>query len=163
MTDLIRSLLAAGNGTNARIDDLKSKIETINKFTQNADELSLLLMNIASHSNLNNTNFFNAIIDKDQFKAVSNDSKNLYLKLKEKLNRDDVINILAEKANIGEMVKHARRMGERLAGTNKDIVNEVVDKMLAEKPSDDHKFDAKANMSEYWGMYINNNPYRRSC
>lgn len=153
ITDILTSLL---NNTNEKIDDLKDKLETINKYVIDNDKFAELLLNITRESDLNETNFFSALSENDQFRFLLEDEpKSLYLKLKEKLNRDDILNILAEKANASALVKNARKvMGEDRFGDDEDVVNEVVDKMIAEKPVDNHKFVTNGNESIYWGKSI---------
>lgn len=153
VTDVFTSLL--NNTTNERIDELKDKIETINKYVMDSDKFAQLLLNLTKESELNETNFFNSLSENDHFRFLLEDEpKSLYLKLKEKINRDDVLKILAEKGNTSKLEKDARKwMDVDRFGTDDDMVQDVVDKMIAEKPIDDHKFDAKTNESIYWGEY----------
>ncbi|XP_075985406.1 uncharacterized protein LOC142982667 isoform X2 [Anticarsia gemmatalis] len=134
-----------------RIKELKAKINKINKYIINNDLFSDLLTNITSETDLNETNFYESLIEKDHFQFLSaNDSDNLYLKLKSKMNRDDILKILADKAEEGRLRKSARRMMKNPIAKREDEekINDVVDKMIGELPNDDHK--KVANESIYW-------------
>ncbi|KOB68718.1 hypothetical protein OBRU01_17937 [Operophtera brumata] len=150
LTDIFDTLL--NNTTNKRIDELKEKLVVINKYVVDSDKVANIVLNVTKESNLNKTNFFKSLSENDHFSyLIENESKNLYLKLKEKINRDDVLNILAENGNTSELVKNAKKeIGEEHFGNDTDVLNEIVDKIIAEKPTDDHTFDAKDNASIYW-------------
>lgn len=153
ITDIFDTLL--NNTKNERIDELKDKLENINKYVIDNDQFAKLLLNVTKESELNETNFFQSLSKKDNYTfLLENEPKNLYLKLKEKINRDDILKIFAKKENTSEIVNNAKNeIGEEHFENDEDVLSEVVDKIIAEKPTDNHKFDAKDNESVYWGKF----------
>ncbi|XP_050356118.1 uncharacterized protein LOC126777193 [Nymphalis io] len=140
---------------NIRIRDLRDKLTKIDKFVVDNDKLADFLMNETASSNLNETTFFTALNETDHFKFLSeNESKNLYLKLKEKMNRDDILDILKEHNKRGGISKSARKMMKsNLIGkidVGDAMVDTVVDKLIAEVPSDKHKFNYTKEDNKYW-------------
>lgn len=141
---------------NGRIKELQGKIDTINSYVVDNSLFYDTLINITSETDLNNTNFYDALNENDQFRYLTaNDTNNLYLKLKAKMNRDDVLKILAARGEEGKLLKSARRMMKNPMAETDDVerMNDVVDKLIAEVPNDDHK--EKAKESIYWGRYLN--------
>ncbi|CAH2986524.1 unnamed protein product [Chilo suppressalis] len=146
--------------TDERIKELKEKLDKINSFAINKAKYEILLKNITAQTSLNETNFYKSLNEDDQFKFLSTkESKNLYLKLKERMNRDDIMKILAEKAEDGNVMRSARKVMTR--GRNKlsrsstdEELDVVVDEMLGEIPNDNHKYDSRDNQSVYWDPQI---------
>lgn len=138
-----------------RIEELKEKLKKIDNYAIDKDKYAQFLANVTMETNLNETNFYKSLIEADDFKFLLNtEPKNLYLKLKEKINRDDVLRILSERGQNSKIVRSARKaMGQDYFGSIKkdEILDVVVDKMLAEKPIDEHKYNINANDSIYWG------------
>lgn len=137
---------------NPRIKDLKEKLEKISSYIVNNKLVADVLGNVTSETNLTETNFYNALNENDHFKYLStNESKSLYLTLKEKMTRDDILNIVAERGERKKLVKSARRMMQDPLPKEDDeeMMNDVVDKMIGEAPQDSHKL--KKNESIYWG------------
>ncbi|KPJ17492.1 Vitellin-degrading protease [Papilio machaon] len=72
------------------------------------------------------------------------------------MNRDDVIKILAEKGNTSNLVKSARKaIGiDYIEFNDRDdndiVLDNIVDEILAQAPSDNHKFDHNDNDGMYW-------------
>lgn len=143
----------------SRIHELKEKIKKIESYVVDKNKYAVLLKNLTEETDLNATNFFTALYEKDHHQLLSgNESKSLYLKLKQKMNRDDIITILAERGNASKLVKSARRaIGvDYIDRSNDDNALEtIVDEIIAELPSDDHKYDFKDNDGMYWGKIYN--------
>uniref|UniRef100_A0A2A4J7T9 Peptidase S1 domain-containing protein n=1 Tax=Heliothis virescens TaxID=7102 RepID=A0A2A4J7T9_HELVI len=134
-----------------RIKDLKAKLDTIGVYVVNHKLVADVLTNVTNETKLNETNFYQALNENDHFTFLfANDTKNLYLKLKEKMNRDDIMKIIAEKGQRKKLVKSARRMMQQEIPQHEheEQINDVVDKMLGEIPYDDHK--VKKNDSHLW-------------
>ncbi|KAJ8710934.1 hypothetical protein PYW08_009449 [Mythimna loreyi] len=134
-----------------KLKELKAKLERINHYVVNHNVVADILTNVTSETKLNETNFFDALNENDHFTFLTkNESKNLYLKLKEKMTRDDVMKIVAERGKKKNMVKSARRMMEHSIPkhSNDEKINDVVDKMLGETPNDQHKMRRKESV--YW-------------
>ncbi|CAK1543330.1 unnamed protein product [Leptosia nina] len=154
VTDIAKTLISIlNNEENERIKELKDKLKDINKYVVDKDRHADLLLNEAATTNLNETNFFKALNESDNFNFLTDrEPKHLYLKLKEKMNRDDIMKILSEKAENSQLVKAARRMMENDHGQKRvidnDVIDNIVDKMIAETPRDDHKFNVSDN--KYW-------------
>ncbi|CAH0596830.1 unnamed protein product [Chrysodeixis includens] len=136
---------------NPRIKDLKEKLDKIGSYTVNNTLVADILSNVTAETNLTETNFYNALNENDHFKYLTtNDSKSLYLTLKEKMTRDDILKIVAERSQKKKLVKFARRMMEDPIAEvdDEEGINNVLDKMIGEAPRDSHKL--KKNESIYW-------------
>lgn len=136
-----------------RIKDLNEKLKKIDSFVVDKDKYAELLLNETMTTNLNETNFFNALNESDHFRfLIEKEPKNLYLKLKEKMNRDDILRIVS-KAHL-KSSKSGRKM---MVNINPDynekdeIIEEVVDEMIAKMPTDQHKFKFRKDDNIYWG------------
>lgn len=154
--DIPNKLIELFNGdqNKSRIKDLKEKLNHINHYVIDHNLIGEVLNNVTSETNLNETNFYQALMDADHFSYLTaNESKNVILKLKEKMTRDDILKIVAEKASREKLMKSARRMMEDPIPQHNDeeMMNDVVDKLIAETPFDNHK--TKENKSVYWGEY----------
>lgn len=145
------------NESNSRIVELRDKLANINKYVIDNDEINKLLVNVTKNSKLKEINFYKALLDSDHFRIIAQGDAqtNLYLKLKEKITRDDVMKILSEKGKQSDFLKSARKaMGPDYYGkTEKQIIDDVIDKLLAEVPNDVHNYSRTINDSMYWGMY----------
>ncbi|XP_059061317.1 prostasin-like, partial [Achroia grisella] len=154
IAEALVSIICVDEENNTRINELKDKLNKINNYVVNKDIYSQILTNTTKETDLNETNFYKALIEEDHFKFLTeNDPKSLYLKLKEKMNRDDILKILADKAEDSNIKASARKMmGEDHLDDldDNDGVNMVVDKLIAEVPNDNHKYDFKRNASMYW-------------
>ncbi|XP_032524234.2 coagulation factor IX-like [Danaus plexippus] len=135
-----------------RIKDLNEKLKKIDSFVVDKDKYAELLLNETMTTNLNETNFFNALNESDHFRfLIEKEPKNLYLKLKEKMNRDDILRIVS-KAHL-KSSKSGRKM---MVNINPDynekdeIIEEVVDEMIAKMPTDQHKFKFRKDDNIYW-------------
>ncbi|XP_068625079.1 uncharacterized protein [Battus philenor] len=164
--DIARTLLSAigGNLDTSRIKELEDKLKKVNSYVVNKYKYAELLRNITAETDLNATNFLTALQEGDHMRFLDgNETKNLYLKLKQKMNRNDVIKILAERGNTSKLVKSARKaigidyigFSNRLDDDNDENDNvidldNVVDELIAETPKDDHKYDYKENNGMYW-------------
>lgn len=140
---------------NAKIKELKEKLNRINTYVVDNNLVADVLTNVTIETKLNETNFYQALNENDHFRYLSaNDSKNLYLKLKERMTRDDILNIVAERSGRRKWVKSARRMmqHEPPKEDHEELMNDVVDKMLGHVPEDQHKH--KYNESQYWGTFV---------
>lgn len=140
-----------------KFKEFKGKLDKIYHYAVDHNLIAEVLTNVTTETKLNETNFYEALNENDHFRYLAtNESKNLYLKLKEKMTRDDIMKILAEKSKKKRLVKSARRMMEHGAPKHDDDekINNVVDKILAEVPNDPHKLKAKESI--YWGMFKNN-------
>jgi hypothetical protein len=141
-----------------RIKELKEKLEKVNSYAIDKEKYALLLTNVTMETNLNETNFHKALNQDDKFEFLSKkETKNLYLQLKERMNRDDIMNILAEKGEGSVIGKSARKSlwQDNFAGGDEDnALDRVVDEMLGATATDKHKYDAKDNQSIYWGMFL---------
>ncbi|CAH3942704.1 serine protease 30-like [Pieris brassicae] len=152
--DVANSLVSIlKNEDNDRIKELKDKLKDIEKYIVDRDKQTELILIETSSTNLNETNFFKALNESDNFNLLlDREPKHLYLKLKEKMNRDDIMKILSEKAEDSNLMQAARRMMENDHGHNTviddDAIDGIVDKMIAESPVDDHRFDIQDN--KYW-------------
>lgn len=145
------------NEEHVRIKELKEKRDKINTYVINNDLFGALLTNVTKESILNETNFYQSLTENDHFRFLTtNDSDNLYLKLKAKMTRDDILKILALKSGDGKIMKSARRMMRKSIPkrNDEDRIHDVVDKFIAEVPRDDHK--VTANESIYWGKFFYN-------
>lgn len=155
--DIANSLVTILNNEEThRIKELKYKLSEINKYVVNKDKQTELILAEASKTNLNETNFFKALNETDNFNfLLDKDPKHLYLKLKEKMNRDDIMKVLSTRAEDSKLMRAARRMmGDdhgRQTGVDEEAVDGVVDRVIAETPSDDHTFNVEDN--KYWGVY----------
>lgn len=158
--DIASSLvtLLGVNEENSRIQELRKKLDKIDSYVINKDKYNEYLLNETMKTDLNETNFFNALNETDHFQfLLESDPKNLYLKLKEKMNRDDIMRILSERGRQSKLSRSARKMMKSISD-NHDIddyaVDNVVDKMIAQVPRDEHKFNFRKEDNKYWG---NNN------
>lgn len=147
-----------------RIRELKEKLKKVDTYVVDKNKYAELLKNITIETDLNATNFFSALYERDYLKIVSgNVTKSVYLQLKEKMNRDDVIKILAEKGNTSNLVKSARKaIGiDDIEFNDQDdddiILDNRVDEILAQAPSDNHRFDHNDNDGMYWGKTLSYN------
>ncbi|KAH9643284.1 hypothetical protein HF086_005946 [Spodoptera exigua] len=143
--------LFGGNNNKSRLKDLKEKLDHINHYVVDNNLVGEVLNNVTSETNLNETNFYQALMEKDHFSYLTaNVSKNLILKLKEKMTRDDILKVIAKRASRKNLMKSARRMIKDPIPQHdtEKIINDVVDKLLAETPIDNHK--TKENISVYW-------------
>lgn len=152
--DISHRLLALANISyeKGKFKELKEKLERINHYVVDHNVVANILTNLTTETRLNETNFYKALNENDHFTYVTtNETKSLYLKLKEKMTRDDIIKIIAERGKKKNMVKSARRMMEDSHPKRSDDekMSDVVDKLLAETPNDQHK--VKAKESVYWG------------
>ncbi|XP_053617923.1 transmembrane protease serine 11D-like [Plodia interpunctella] len=161
VNDLAKVLvkLLKTDGNEKRMDELQEKLDKIEQYVLDKIKFADLLRNVTKESDLNSTVFYKSLKqDDNSIFLAENDTKNLYLKLKENMNRDDILRIIAERGNKKKIVKYARRMMQEDIAYNgkksKDIINAVVDKILAETPNDEHKFDYKTNSSKYWDPKI---------
>lgn len=149
---LIDSINLNNSDSNARIEELKEKVKKIKKYVIDNDVVNELLINTTRETNLTDTNFCKALLEEDHFRFLieKNASKNLYSKLKEKMTRDDVLDILDRKEK-NDFIKSARKAMELSGKAENDVVNEVIDQIIAEVPNDNHEFEATVNDSKYWG------------
>ncbi|CAG9570543.1 unnamed protein product [Danaus chrysippus] len=135
-----------------RIKDLNEKLKKIDSFVVDRDKYAELLLNETMTTNLNETNFFNALNESDHFRfLIEKEPKNLYLKLKEKMNRDDILRIVS-KAKL-KSSKSGRKMMVHINPDYNDrdeIIEEVVDEMIAKMPTDKHKFQFRKDDNIYW-------------
>ncbi|KAM3958169.1 uncharacterized protein ACR2FA_007810 [Aphomia sociella] len=154
VADALVSILYLEEDNNTKLNILRDKLKEIDNYVIDKDTYSQILINETKETNLNETNFYRALKEEDHFKFLSeNDPKNLYLKLKERMNRDDILKILAEREKDSNIAKSARKvMDEDHFGKldDEEVVNMVVDKIIAETPNDNHKYDFKRNDSRYW-------------
>lgn len=150
-----------GKETN-RIKELKDKLAKIESYTIDKEKYDKLLLNETRSTHLNETNFYKSLNDSDNLKFLLGDSKNLYLKLKEKMNRDDIMKVLSDKGS-GSIVKYARRMmfqnddllsAHTVAYKRGKDLDEIIDKLIGESPNDNHKFNEEYRYNKYWGKYI---------
>ncbi|VVC89661.1 unnamed protein product [Leptidea sinapis] len=142
MANGIIKILGADNNT--KLEELKSKLDIIKKYVTDKDKYTELIHNETTTPHLNETNFFNALNESDKFQfLMENEPKSLYLKLKEKMNRDDIMTILSNKTG-------RRMMDEDEEDLNDGILDGVVDKIIAETPRDDHTFDFRKEDNKYW-------------
>ncbi|CAH2097987.1 unnamed protein product [Euphydryas editha] len=151
IADSLVNLLGADED-NSRIKDLKAKLMKIDSYVVDNNEFAEVLMNETISTSLNSTNFYNALNESDHYRFLSEkEPKNLYLQLKEKMNRDDIMSIL-KKHNC--IVKSARKMMRGVPFGQVDIedgmVDSVVDKIIAERPSDKHKYKFEKEDNKYW-------------
>ncbi|XP_060807363.1 transmembrane protease serine 11A-like [Amyelois transitella] len=138
-----------------RLEELREKLDKINNYVVNKENYAAILKNLTAESDLNATSFYKSLQEDDYMKFVKEkEPKNLYLKLKEGMNRNDIIKIIADKGSKRKIVKYARRMMQEDMVYNeksdKEIINAVVDKFLGEAPIDNHTFEHRANDSIYW-------------
>lgn len=153
VNDIATSLVAllGADENNTRIKHLKEKLTKIDKYVVNKNKYTDFLLNETMSTDLNETNFFNALNESDHFSLVSEkDPKNLYLKLKEKMTRDDIVNILAKQNERGNLFKSARKMMKNLEEDN-EVIDNIVDKMIAQSPKDNHKYKHNIEDDKYWG------------
>lgn len=135
----------------ANIEELKNKLKQIETYVTNKESVTSLLKSILNRTELNETNFYKDLYENDSFRFLADTApKSLYLKMKERMNRDDILKVFIEKG--GKMIGSGRKaMGKD--NFDKEQLDEMVDKMIAEIPGDDHKYNAVANESIYWGKY----------
>lgn len=160
ITDNLLAMLGIhddGNDTNSeRIRELKDKLQRIDSYVIDKEKYRELIVNETKHSLLNQTNFYSALKEQDYFQTLMNDTKNLYLKLKVKMNRDDIVKILSERSDDQRLLKPARRsmmdnfIPERRSERK---FEELVDKYIAEVATDDHTFDDDDRYMKSWGTY----------
>lgn len=147
-----------GNITNAeKIKELKEKLLTIDSYVVDKEKYRELLLNETKHSTLNQTNFYAALNEQDYFQTLTNETMSLYLKLKMKMNRDDVVKVLSERGDDMNMIKSARRsmIDDNEAGVKKETkFEQMVDKYIGEVAVDDHIFDENDRYVNTWGMYV---------
>lgn len=150
------NLLGVDEDTN-RIKELREKLKKIDKYVIDKNKYAELLLDETMRTELNETNFFNALSEVDHFRfLIEKEPKNLYLKLKEKMTRDDILKILAERSKSEIFSKSARKMMNKVLAddVNNDIIDNVVDKIIAQSPKDNHKFKYNIEDDKYWGIYI---------
>ncbi|CAG4951968.1 unnamed protein product [Parnassius apollo] len=142
----------------SRITELKDKLKKIDSYVIDKNKYTELLKNITTETDLNQTNFFTALYKRDNFNFLfNNNTKNLYLKLKQNINRDDIVKILSEKGNTSNLFKSARKaIGIDYLNRGGDdsesdtMFDTIVDEFIAESPKDKHKHDLKDNENIYW-------------
>lgn len=159
ITDALLAILGIhedGNLTNSeKITELKDKLQRIDSYVVDKEKYRELIVNETKHSTLNQTNFYAALKEQDYFQTLTNDTKSLYLKLKVKMNRDDIVKILSERGD-NNLIKSARRsmmdsfVPERRSETK---FEEIIDKYIAESAVDNHKFDENDRYIKTWGTY----------
>lgn len=135
-----------------RFKDLKDNLNKINRYVVDNNFVADILTNVTRETKLNETNFYESLNENDHFTYLTNNvTKNLYIKLKERMTRDDIMKIVAEKGKRSKLVNSARRMMENSLPKHEDDekINDVVDKLLAEAPKDQHR--VKAKESKFWG------------
>ncbi|XP_072948392.1 uncharacterized protein [Epargyreus clarus] len=153
IADTLISVLGVSLDT-PRFKDLKNKLKQIDGYVIDKDKYVDLLRNQTVQTNLNETNFHKAMLEKDHFQfLLANDSKNLYLRLKERMNRDDILKIISERGQTEKIVKSARRMmGADNYGkiSKKDVFDSIIDKFIGETPNDNHDFQFRKEDNKYW-------------
>lgn len=159
ITDALLAILGVhedGNLTNSeRINALKDKLQRIDSYVVDKEKYRELIVNETRHSTLNQTNFYAALKEQDYFQTLTNDTKSLYLKLKVKMNRDDIVKILSERGD-NNLIKSARRaMMDNFVPERRSEAKfeEVIDKYIGEAAVDDHKFDEEDRYIKTWGTY----------
>ncbi|XP_026318326.1 transmembrane protease serine 11G-like [Hyposmocoma kahamanoa] len=157
ITDTLLAVLGIhedGNLTNSgRIKELKDKLQAIDSYVVDKEKYRELLMNETRHSTLNQTNFYSALNEQDYFQTLTNETMSLYLKLKVKMNRDDIVKLLSEKTDNTNMNKSARRslMDNVEAGRRRlTKFEEMVDKYIGEVAVDEHTFDENDRYVKTW-------------
>lgn len=154
---LMRALGVPPGSNITRINELKDKLNKINTYAINHDKYASLLTNVTMESELNQTDFFRAMSEDEQFKFLTEkEPKSLYLKMKEKMNRHDIFEILAARGNNSNILTAARKSNDfdYFAKNDDDLLDIVVDKMIGESPADNHNYTVRKNSNRYWGMYI---------
>lgn len=142
------------NTNDTRTNELKNKLNKIKSYTIDKANYASLLKNVTAETDLNATDFYKSMQENDEFKFLTKDEpKHLYLRMKEKMNRDDVLEALTDK-NKDSVINTARKvMDFDYFDKNEDeVLDTIVDKLIAEKPFDDHKFEAKESI--YWGKWL---------
>lgn len=148
-----------GDDKSERIKDLKGKLKKIDRFAVNRDKYAEVLINETKSSDLNHTDFYSALNESDHFRffVMDNEPKNLYLRLKEKMNRDDIMRILATRNENNDLVSSARKMMTSdlidLGAHKYRVLDSVVDKLIAEFPTDKHTFNYHKGNDNYWGNF----------
>lgn len=149
------SILDIDKMNNTRLEDLEEKLDKINDYVIDKELYAEVLINETIDNSLNQTNFYKALMDEDQFRLlVDTEPKSLYLKLKERMNRDDILKLVTERNQTNFLATSARRMDNdgKLTGFNDEaVIDEVVDNVLGEVPTDHHKSDQSNISSMYWG------------
>ncbi|CAH0718029.1 unnamed protein product, partial [Brenthis ino] len=146
------NLLGVDEDSN-RIKELKEKLKKIDKYVIDKNKYAELLLDETMRTELNETNFHNALNEIDHFRfLIEKEPKNLYLKLKEKMTRDDILKILAERNKSRKFSKSARKMMNNVLADNinDEIIDNVVDKIIAQSPKDNHKFKYDIEDDKYW-------------
>ncbi|KAI8433019.1 hypothetical protein MSG28_013889 [Choristoneura fumiferana] len=137
-----------------RLEDLQDKLEHINNYVIDKDLYAEVIINETIDNSLNQTNFYKSLMDEDQFRLLMDtEPKSLYLKLKEKMNRDDILKLVNERNQTRFLATSARRMDNdgKLVGFNdEEVIDEVVDNVLGTVPTDFHKRDESNISSIYW-------------
>lgn len=138
-----------------KLNKMNQDLKNISNFVMQKDEVLNKLLEEASRTNLVKTEFFEALKGKSFFDDV-NSNKSLYLKLKERLNREDILNILANKDYESKSInKSARRSLDlypyRIPIDENEVLDAVIDKFLAKVPSDNHKLNDSGSI--YWGKF----------
>lgn len=155
------SILDVDKMNATRLEDLQDKLEHINNYVIDKELYAEVIINETVDNSLNQTNFYKSLIDEDQFRLLMDDEpKSLYLKLKEKMNRDDILKLVNEKNQTSFLATSARRMDNngKLVGFNDDeVIDEVVDNVLGELATDYHKRDESNISSIYWGKLNSKN------
>lgn len=155
------SILDVDKMNATRLEDLQDKLEHINNYVIDKELYAEVIINETIDNSLNQTNFYKSLIDEDQFRLLMDDEpKSLYLKLKEKMNRDDILKLVNEKNQTRFLATSARRMDNdgKLVGFNDDeVIDEVVDNVLGELATDYHKRDESNISSIYWGKLNSKN------
>ncbi|XP_063629123.1 transmembrane protease serine 11G-like [Cydia splendana] len=147
-------ILAVNSADNPKLNELREKLKTINKYVIDKEKMAELLLNESRDITLTETNFYEALNDNDGFRLLqlNEEPKNLYLKLKEKFNRDDILKIISEKNSTGivQSFRRSMNMKDEVPGLDEEVIEEIVDKMLGEKLKDEHKFDENNLTNIYW-------------
>ncbi|CAH2251932.1 jg13821 [Pararge aegeria aegeria] len=69
------------------------------------------------------------------------------------MNRDDIMKILSDRGRKNMLSRSARKMMKSISHNqdiDNDLVDTVVDKMIAQVPKDDHKFKFRNEDNKYW-------------
>ncbi|XP_052741638.1 transmembrane protease serine 9-like [Bicyclus anynana] len=155
VNDIASTLITLlGDHNSSKIQELQQKLDKIENYVIDKDKYAEFLLNETMKTDLNETNFFNSLNESDHFQfLLEAKPKNLYLKLKEKMNRDDIINILSESSKKNSLSRSARKMMKSISkkeDIDDDVVNTIVDKLIAQVPKDDHKFEFRKDDNKYW-------------
>ncbi|XP_041972362.1 transmembrane protease serine 11A-like [Aricia agestis] len=141
---------------NERIKELKDKIEKINLYVIDKDKYAEYLTNEVKSTDLNSTSFFNSLNEPNDFNFLTNnESKSLYLKIKQKMNRDDVIKVLSEGEGNSRLIDSARNLLRNQIGSKDDIaVGNVIDKFIAHQDNDSHTYKYYEENGREWDPQV---------